>query len=68
MNSIESLERRHDESIFKGKVNEAISSMLDCMLNQKDRCCKKCNDVSVCIFLTEAVFAYRNRRTVKSSV
>ena len=68
MKPIDNLERRHDESIFKGKVNEAISSMLDCMLNQKEKCCKKCNDVSVCIFLTEAVFAYRIRKKVKSSV
>jgi len=65
---IEDLERRHDESIFKGKVNEAINSMLDCMLNQTEKCCKKCIDVSVCSFLTEAVCAYRNNNTVKSSV
>ncbi len=60
MNPIEDLESRLDESIFKGKVNEAINRMLDCMLNQNEKSCKKCRDVHVCSFLTEAVFAYRN--------
>ena len=68
MDFIVNLEARHDESIFKCKVNEAINSMIDCMFSQKEKCCKNCNDVSVCSFLIEAVFAYRNKKIVTSSV
>ena len=65
--TIENLERKHDELMCKGKVNEAISMMLDCMLSQNERKCKNCNDVSVCCFITEAVFAFRSREIAKSS-
>ncbi|HBH60696.1 MAG TPA: hypothetical protein DDX85_02915 [Nitrospiraceae bacterium] len=68
MDGIANLEARHDESIFKGNVNEAINRMLACMLHQEEKCCKKCNDVSVCSFLTEAVVAYKIKKTITPSV
>lgn len=68
MNYIENLERQSDESLFKGKISEAVNKMLDCMLNQAEKSCKKCSDVSVCSFLTEAVFAYRNKEMNKPSL
>ena len=50
-----------DETMFKIKANESINKMLDCVLTKNVRTCKNCSDVNICIFLTEAVFAYRQR-------
>lgn len=68
MNHIANLERQSKESSFKGKINIAVNRMLDCMLNNSDKSCKKCDDISVCGFLMDAVFAYRNKEVAKSSV
>ncbi len=56
---IENVNRKTDESMFKVQVNESINRMLDCMLTRDGKICKNCSDVSICSFLTEAVFAYR---------
>ena len=60
---LENVERIKDESMFKVQVNESINSMLDCMLTKNGKTCKNCSDVSICSFLTEAVFAYRQKNT-----
>ena len=52
-----------DESTFKIKADESINRMLGCLLNESAKTCKNCRDVTVCSFLTEAVFAYRNQFT-----
>jgi hypothetical protein len=65
---IDVLEQRLDESIVRDKVCESINKMLDCMLHQKEKSCKKCCDVSVCSILTEAVFVCRHRERKKSYV
>ena len=58
---LENNKRKTDESIFKVKVHESINRMLDCMLTKDGKTCKNCTDVSICSFLTEAVFAYRQK-------
>ena len=58
---IESDKRKTDESMFKMKVNESINRMLDCMLTKDGKTCKNCSDVSICSFITEAVFVYRQK-------
>ena len=60
---LENVKIRMDESMFKIQVNESINRMLGCLLNKNAKICKSCNDVNVCSFLTEAVFAYRNQFT-----
>ena len=60
---LESVKRNTDESMFKMKVTESINMMLDCMLTKDGKTCKNCYDVSICSFLTEAVFAYRQQYT-----
>ena len=60
---LENVKIRMDESMFKIQVNESINRMLGCLLNENAKICKSCNDVNVCSFLTEAVFAYRNQFT-----
>ncbi len=58
---VESVTRKTDESMFKMKVNESINRMLDCLLTRDGKTCKNCSEVSICSFLTEAVFAYRQK-------
>jgi len=58
---IESSTRKKDETMFKEKAIESINRMLDCMLTNDDKTCKNCSDVSICSFLTEAVFTYRQQ-------
>ena len=53
--------RKMDESMFKVKASDSINAMLACLLNKENKICKSCNEVDVCAFLTEAVFAYRNK-------
>jgi hypothetical protein len=65
---IEVLEQRLDESKVRDKVCESINRMLNCMLHQNEKCCKKCCDVSVCSILMEAVFVCRHRERTKSYV
>ena len=50
-----------DETMFKIKANESINKMLDCVLASNGKICKNCSDVNICSFLTEAVFAYRQK-------
>ena len=58
---IENNKSKTDESMFKVKIHESINRMLDCMLTKDGKTCKNCSDVSICSFLTEAVFAYRQK-------
>jgi hypothetical protein len=58
---LEDVNRKMDDSIFKVRASESINAMLACLLNQEGKICKNCNDVDVCTFLTEAMFAYRNK-------
>jgi len=57
----EHVNRKMDDSKFKVRASESINAMLACLLNQEGKICKNCNDVDVCTFLTEAIFAYRNK-------
>ena len=58
---LEDVNRKMDDSMFKVRASESINAMLACLLNQEGKICKNCNDVDVCTFLTEAIFAYRNK-------
>ena len=58
---IENVKRKTNEELFKIQVSESINRMLDCMLTGDGKSCKNCSDVSICSFLTEAVFAYRQK-------
>ena len=58
---IDNVKRKTNEEMFKVQVNESINRMLDCMLIGDGKPCKNCSDVSICSFLTEAVFAYRQK-------
>ena len=58
---IDNVKRKTNESMFKVQVNESINWMLDCMLTGDGKPCNNCSDVSICSFLTEAVFAYRQK-------
>lgn len=58
---IERSTRKKDESMFKEKAIESLNRMLDCMLTKDGKTCKKCSDVNICSFLTEAVFTYRQQ-------
>ena len=53
--------RKIDESMFKLQVNKTINRILDCMLNSDGETCINCSDVSICNFLTEAVYDYRQQ-------
>jgi len=42
----------------------ALIEILDCLLNSEGRkcdACKKCDDVDVCCFLTDAVIVYKHK-------
>jgi hypothetical protein len=58
---LEDVNRKIDDSLFKVRASESINAMLACLLNQEGKICKNCNDVDVCTYLTEAIFAYRNK-------
>ena len=58
---LENVNRKMDDSMFKVRASESINAMLACLLNREGKICKNCNDVDVCTFLTEAIFAYRNK-------
>ena len=58
---LEDVNRKIDDSLFKVRARESMNAMLACLLNQEGKICKDCDDVDVCTFLTEAVFAYRNK-------
>jgi len=58
---LENNKGKTEESIFKVKVNESINRMLDCVLASNGKICKNCSDVDICSFLTEAIFAYRQK-------
>jgi len=47
------------------QVNEAINKMLRCMLSKNKHNCNNCRDADACSFLTEAVFAYRYKKTIR---
>ena len=58
---LEDVNRKIDDSLFKVRARESMNAMLACLLNPEGKICKDCDDVDVCTFLTEAVFAYRNK-------
>ena len=58
---LEDLNKTMDDSMFKARASESINAMLACLLNQESKICKNCNDVDLCTFVTEAIFAYRNK-------
>jgi len=51
--------------MLHNQVNEAINKMLHCMLSKNKHDCKSCRDADACSFLTEAVFAYRYKKTIR---
>jgi hypothetical protein len=51
--------------MLQNQVNEAINNMLRCMLSKNKLNCKSCRDADACSFLTEAVFAYRFKKTIR---
>ncbi len=51
-------------------LREDITKILDCLLNSEERkcdSCKKCEDVDVCCFLTDAVFVSKHKMRRKSN-
>ena len=58
---LEGVNRKMDNSMLKIMASKSINAMIACLLNQEDKICKKCNDVDVCNFLTEAIFVYRHK-------
>jgi hypothetical protein len=58
---IRDVNRTMDDSMFKVRACESMNAMLACLLNHEGKICKNCIDVDVCTFLTEALFAYRNK-------
>jgi hypothetical protein len=57
----ENVNRGIDESMFKIRAKESINQMLDCLLKHDGKICKRCKDVNICTFLTEALLAFRNK-------
>ena len=65
---IENIRTGTDQSFFKARVNEAINTMLECLLNKDEtNCnkCKNCENVDVCCYLMESVVVYNHRETKK---
>ena len=58
---LKDVNRKMDDSMLKVRASESINAMVECLMNQEAKICKNCNDVDICIFLTEAMFAYRNK-------
>jgi len=58
---LENINRKMDDSMFEVRAREAINAMVACLLNNEGKICKNCNDVDVCTFLAEAIFAYRHK-------
>jgi len=58
---LKDVNRKLDDSMFKMRAAESINAMLACLLDKEGKICKNCTDVDVCTFLTEAIFAYRNK-------
>ncbi len=52
-------------------LKEDLIKILDCLLNSEGRkcdACKKCEDVDVCCFLTDAVIVYKHKGRKKSDL
>jgi hypothetical protein len=57
------------KSAFRIEAIEAISVMLECLLNKdKMKCkkCKSCEEVDVCCFLMESVIVYQHKEMRKT--
>lgn len=58
---LKDVNRNLDDPVFRIRAVESINAMLACLLNKEGKICKDCTDVDVCTYLTEALFAYRNK-------
>jgi len=54
-----------EEVMHQHQVNEAINTMLRCMLSKNKLNCKSCRDADARSFLTEAAFAYHCKKTIR---
>jgi len=57
-------ENRGMETGRSSDLRQDMIRILDCLLNSEGRkceSCKKCEDVDVCCFLTDAVIVYKHR-------
>lgn len=63
-------EREIMDSYTNTDLKEDIIKTLDCLLDSEGRkcdACKKCEDVDVCCFLTDAVIVYKHKGRKKSN-
>ncbi|MBC8413854.1 MAG: hypothetical protein ISR96_05480 [Nitrospira sp.] len=57
--------RNYADIARKIEVSGAIKAMLDCMMDVGEKHCRLCEKSDACSFLTEAVFAYRYKKTIR---
>jgi len=58
-------EQTKDEIAVKAEIYNAMTYMLECLLDKEERKCKACNCVDACTLLTEAVFICRSKKIQK---
>lgn len=54
-----------DEISIKAEIYNAMTYMLECLLDKEERKCKTCKCVDSCTLLTEAVFICRSKKIKK---
>jgi hypothetical protein len=59
------MEQAIAETMLWSQVSDAIHRMLLCMSSRNEQNCERCRDADACSFLTEAVFAYKYKRTIR---